>query len=503
MKQFIILVLAFLIVLPVSAEPPNILHYQGRLISVDDDFPVPEEVPMTFRLYSAEDSGEPLWEEAHVGDNLVTITNGKFSVELGSIELIEPAVFDGPTLFLGIIIDEEELLPRQPVGGSAYALLASKSLDAERLGGMEVSDFVTEEELDEEDRFLTEDSVGRACISNDYNDLDNTPELSGYVTGDDLPNFDEFLTATDVGLAALSNNYNDLDNLPDLSVFVPRDEISDFLTETDVAPVALSNDYNDLDNLPTNSGLGDLNTDVISSVVTRSYSAENTPITDPQDGNPVTSTIEFPDSGPIRSVKVTLNISHEDVSELTVTLTSPAGTTITLHQEEEEGLTITFPDNRQPSEGSLDDFIEEEASGTWTLTLSDQTIGNVATVSSWSLEISLLSDEILTINGEIDVTQNRISNLGVPLADSDAVSKRDVKAMLQLSERYYLQVNQGVRSRNLGVHSFCFLISFGLNDRGAFYGPVLCELEENNSSWTLAVVSSYENTTCRARCIDF
>ena len=141
MKQVIVLLLAFLVVLPASANPPNILHYQGKLVSVDDNSPVSEEVPMTFRLYSQEDSEEPLWEEEHTGDHAITIAAGSFSVELGSIQPIDPALFDGPTLFLGITIDGEELLPRQPVGGSSYALLASKSLDAETVGDYLPSDF--------------------------------------------------------------------------------------------------------------------------------------------------------------------------------------------------------------------------------------------------------------------------------------------------------------------------------------------------------------------------
>ena len=346
MKQVIILLSALLIALPASAEPPNILHYQGKLVSVDDNSPVSEEVPMTFRLYSQDDSEEPLWEEEHTGDHAVTVIVGNFSVELGSIEPIDPDLFASFTLFLGITIDGEELLPRQPVGGSAYALLASKSLDAERLSGTEVADFVTEQELD------------------DYS----------------------------------------------------------FLTETDVAPIAFSNDYNDLDNLPNNAGLEHINTDLLSSVITRDYNSEDTPITDPQDGEPIISTIEFPDSGTIRGVSVTLDIAHEDVSELTVTLTSPAGTTISLHQGEQEDLSINFPDDRQPSDGSLDDFIGEEASGAWTLTLSDQTIGNVGTLNSWNINITLLSSNITSVSGTLVVEQLNIGSFPIVLAPIGSVT---------------------------------------------------------------------------------
>ena len=365
----LLLNLSLLFAASALADTPNILYYKGSLLSVEDNSPVSAEIPMIFSFYSYEDSEEPIWEEAHEEDFAVVVDQGNFIVGLGSITPIPPDIFDGPTLYLGITVgdEQEELLPRQPIGGSPYALLSARSLiasrslladDAETLSGMEASEFVTEEELDE----------------------------------------------------------------------------NAFLTETDLAPVALSNDYNDLDNKPDFSGLEDLNTSLLSSVITRYYNSEDTPITDPQDGESVISTIEFPDSGTIRSVKVTLNIAHEDVSELTVTLTSPTGITVTLHQGEEEDLSVTFPGDRNPSEGSFEDFYGEEVLGTWALTLSDETIGNVGTLEGWRLEITLLSSDQINFRADIDLENHVIGGAGEPVEDSDLANKNYVDTMRFPSE---------------------------------------------------------------------
>ena len=68
-------------------------------------------------------------------------------------------------------------------------------------------------------------NLGAVALSNDYEDLDNLPQLGDLAYENNVENY--------VGDVALSNDYNDLDNLPQLST------------------VALSNDYDDLDNTPT------------------------------------------------------------------------------------------------------------------------------------------------------------------------------------------------------------------------------------------------------------
>lgn len=104
-----------------------------------------------------------------------------------------------------------------------------------------------------------EDWNNKSEFSGSYDDLTNKPTIpsktseltndSGFLTG--VP--DNYVTETDLAEVAKSNDYNDLDNTPQqLSDFV--DDIG-LVTASDLAKVATTGSYNDLLNLPDLSGL--------------------------------------------------------------------------------------------------------------------------------------------------------------------------------------------------------------------------------------------------------
>ncbi len=78
----------------------------------------------TFALYAAETGGEPLWSEVQVG---MPVKGGSFSVSLGSVTPIPPALLDGRTLWLAVAVRGPAepgftaLTPRQRVSAAAPA----------------------------------------------------------------------------------------------------------------------------------------------------------------------------------------------------------------------------------------------------------------------------------------------------------------------------------------------------------------------------------------------
>ena len=68
---------------------------------------------------------------------------------------------------------------------------------------------------------------------------------------------------------------------------------------------------------PDLSGLDDINLDLLSSVMREESIASDTPIVDPQAGAPVESSLDFNHNGSVRSMSVTIDISHSDFTELT------------------------------------------------------------------------------------------------------------------------------------------------------------------------------------------
>jgi subtilisin-like proprotein convertase family protein len=109
--------------------------------------------------------------------------------------------------------------------------------------------------------------------------------------------------------------------------------------------------------------------------------------------SPATSSISVVDDFCVGDVNVTTDITHGDVSELTVELASPTGTTVQLHNPGAGGgteLITTFDDEAgRPAAGpgALSDFIGESSAGTWTLSITDNYVVNNGNLDGWALEL--------------------------------------------------------------------------------------------------------------------
>ena len=137
----------------------------------------------------------------------------------------------------------------------------------------------------------------------------------------------------------------------------------------------------------------------------------NVPVAISASGTPtVTSTLSIPSGGVISDVNVNLNIPHTWVNDLTVTLTSPAGTAVELFtakcdaQNGNINVLATFDDSGSPlvcnpgpnpagisgiisPDNPLSAFNGENSTGTWTLTLLDSFNQDGGSITAWSLDI--------------------------------------------------------------------------------------------------------------------
>lgn len=106
-----------------QAASTNTIKYQGRIADSDGNS-ITDAVAMTFRLYRVPTGGTPLWEEYWQGANIVNISDGLFSVALGSLEPTLTDVIQGESeLYLGIEIDgDSEMSPRVQLGTVPFAV---------------------------------------------------------------------------------------------------------------------------------------------------------------------------------------------------------------------------------------------------------------------------------------------------------------------------------------------------------------------------------------------
>lgn len=128
----------------------------------------------------------------------------------------------------------------------------------------------------------------------------------------------------------------------------------------------------------------------------------------------VTSSVTFTEDLPVADLKVNLDLSHTFLADLIVTLTSPAGTRVTLLSNscgQNNDVNVQFSDNAPAFEcannpaisgsvralGVLSSFAGESAKGNWVLTISDTAAGDGGQLNALSLEIcvagSLRPDE--------------------------------------------------------------------------------------------------------------
>jgi len=91
----------------------------------------------------------------------------------------------------------------------------------------------------------------------------------------------------------------------------------------------------------------------------------------------------------ISGVEVYVDITHTWQGDLIVNLTSPSGTTVTLHNRtggSDDNIQGWYPSELTP-EGDLGAFIGEPAAGDWTLWVSDNAGADTGTLNEWCLKL--------------------------------------------------------------------------------------------------------------------
>ena len=103
----------------------RVISYQGRLVDPATGLAKPDgQYPMSFRLYTVAAGGGPLYTEARTVDVVRSI----FSVPLGEVTPLDPNIFNGQPLFLGVTVGgDAEMTPRLRLAHAPYAIFAERA----------------------------------------------------------------------------------------------------------------------------------------------------------------------------------------------------------------------------------------------------------------------------------------------------------------------------------------------------------------------------------------
>ncbi len=104
----------------------------------------------------------------------------------------------------------------------------------------------------------------------------------------------------------------------------------------------------------------------------------------------VTSTINYPQTGTVASVKVRVKITHTYKGDLEVALIGPDGTTVLLHNRtggSTDNVDTEFPDLTVPNQ-SLSAFTGKAINGDWKLRVKDLAAADTGTLVNWTLSLT-------------------------------------------------------------------------------------------------------------------
>ena len=141
-------------------------------------------------------------------------------------------------------------------------------------------------------------------------------------------------------------------------------------------------------------------------LVCDSYTSTDVPITIPDnDATTVTSSLDIAIEGTIQDINVmNLEGTHDWIADLYISLISPEGTTVDLMSgvcNNQNNFDINYDDEAAPGDppcpptdgntyqpsGNLSDFIGENMSGTWTLSIYDEYPEDGGSLNAWTLDI--------------------------------------------------------------------------------------------------------------------
>ncbi len=112
------------------------INFQGKVVNTDGTNVTNGDYDFVFNIYSVDSGGTAIWTETRTGGNQVTVTDGIFQVNLGSVTALPGSVdFNTDNIYLGIEFNSDgEMSPRVRFTAAPYAM------NADRVHGLTVTD---------------------------------------------------------------------------------------------------------------------------------------------------------------------------------------------------------------------------------------------------------------------------------------------------------------------------------------------------------------------------
>ena len=153
----------------------------------------------------------------------------------------------------------------------------------------------------------------------------------------------------------------------------------------------------------------------------------------------VTHVLAVPQAGRIKRLTVAVDIEHTWVGDLVVSLASPAGKAVGLHNRQggnQRNLVVAY---RSEDNLALADLLGDQAQGDWTLRVADLASQDVGQLRRWSLEFDL-ETSAGTAQGEattaLAIPDNSAAGITSPIAIAQSGLVRGIKVSVDITHSW-------------------------------------------------------------------
>lgn len=158
--------------------------------------------------------------------------------------------------------------------------------------------------------------------------------------------------------------------------------------------------------------------------------------------------IRVGEQGLLAALVVGVDISHTFIGDLVVSLTSPSGRSVRLHDRAGGNADDLVKSWSAASLPALQGFIGEPAAGDWTLLVQDLAPVDTGRLRAWSLGVEALGDTPIEVSEAPGVTipDNRASGIARTLVVAESGALSEIEVTVDITHTYIGDLRVGLRS---------------------------------------------------------
>ncbi|MCB9740495.1 MAG: proprotein convertase P-domain-containing protein [Deltaproteobacteria bacterium] len=385
---------------------PKTIGLEGRLQGQGGGPVADGEYSLTFALYPDAKAQQASWSEVAK----VTVTAGHFVHILGSTKVLASTDIDSDkSAWIGIAVDQDPEMPRSPLSAVAYAMRAAVAETATTAQGLSCSGCVSGAALSfPYAASLTKggpaaDLACTACVGIDELKFDTDVDLGAFAIKAKSAVFSGDVSAKTVMASSFVGDGSKLTGLT-----LPNGDCVKGQVVVGVAADGSLKCQEMQANLPPD-GLAQVSSGLLTNVFDHKFKIDK-PVPIPDGSlNGVSSTVNVPDVGIVKSLNVHLKLSNSDIAGIRVTLTPPDGKTLVLYDKGKTGKDLegNWPSADKVLLGSLDGWVGKNAVGTWELSVYDLApagTGQDGSLIAFEVGITALSNSKVELAGSLSIT---------------------------------------------------------------------------------------------------